>query len=96
MNGKHPKRVCGKTPKQLARLVASLHYQALVRFYIELSACLNKDAFADYNRGRKKLANALMDASGKTIAVALPIREALEISEPFMKDEKGQGHHKGQ
>lgn len=85
MKCKHSKKVCGKTPKELARLVASLHYEALLKFYKELSDCLNEDCIADFHRGRTRLAGSLMEASDRTMAVTHSIKRAWEISKPFMK-----------
>jgi hypothetical protein len=57
----HPTRIANISPKDLARRVANMRYDALAEFLRELSVALQADAEADYERGRTKLSGYLDD-----------------------------------
>jgi hypothetical protein len=73
---------------ELAKDIANLKYDALVKFLKSLSNKLMEDAMCDLKRGRKNLSGNLLDASCSIEDAKNSIENAWEISEPFMKDEK--------
>lgn len=85
----HPRDVAGITDmKELAQIVGDLNYEALKDFFIELRNKFSADAEKDRDAGRKKIADALYQASGHTWHVYYHIDQAWEISKPFMKRKK--------
>jgi hypothetical protein len=70
--------------KQLARDIADLRYDTLEQFLKELKECIEVDLEKDSDGGRKKLANALFNTA---IGIGLAedsIKDAWNISKPFM------------
>ena len=83
----HKKEVAGITDmKVLAEMISDLHYEQLNEFLKMLEVKLYIDGSNDIKKGRKKLGKALQKASNKIEDAAEFIRQAWEISKPFMTD----------
>jgi len=81
----HKKDVLGQTDmKHLADDIGNLHYESLANFLFHLEQKLKKDAALDLLGGRKKLSLSLSSASRKISMAWLHIKQAWEISKPFM------------
>jgi monomeric isocitrate dehydrogenase len=84
----HPTRVANFKPKELAKRVAFLRYDALAEFLGELSFLLFEDAQTDRERGRLNLAESLDEAQRELTYAKLAIDRAWTICEPKMKGQK--------
>lgn len=82
---RHIKEVAGINDMAvLAEMVGDLHYETLADFFVELQCKFIRDAGKDERQGRFKLAECLDEAAAHTSWVAAEIKNALEISQPFM------------
>lgn len=82
----HVKEVAGINDMALlAEMVGDLHYETLADFLVELQCKFIRDAGKDEMAGRLKLAECLDEAAAHTNWVAAEIKNAWEISQPFMK-----------
>lgn len=72
--------------EELAEDIGNLRYDALEHFLITLSNKLAKDSFADKERSRPRLANALASASSQILHSTNSISEAWDISKPYMNE----------
>jgi len=88
MKYKHTQTIksCPIDNATLAKEVGDLYYDSLALFLAELAKKLKSDADADSKRGRKKLANALYQASKDIESASKEIEKAWEICEPFVKE----------
>jgi hypothetical protein len=84
----HPTRIANISPKDLARRVANMRYDALAEFLGELSFLLFEDAQTDRERGRLNLAESLDEAQRELTYAKLAIDRAWTICEPKMKGQK--------
>jgi hypothetical protein len=83
----HRRDVHGETDmKHLAEEVGNLHYETLQNFLVYLCTKLYRDGLKDRMAGREKLGYALTDASDKVKEAAGHIKEAWQISKPFMDE----------
>ena len=73
------------TSEKLATELGDLTYDSLAIFLEQLSAKLEKDGEADFNRGRLKLAKSLRDASKNIEEASKSIETAWQICETYMK-----------
>ncbi|MEO1300380.1 MAG: hypothetical protein AAFW75_32360 [Cyanobacteria bacterium J06636_16] len=71
--------------ESLAEDLGNIYYDSLADFLRLLAEKIQKDGQADYNRGRKKLAQALFSCSETVAEAAQYIDEAWTICEPYMK-----------
>ncbi len=82
---KHKKEVAGISDmKVLAEIIGDLHYETLYDFMIELQIKLLKDSINDERGGRIKLSYCLADCAASIGQAAFEMKEAWEISKPFM------------
>jgi len=72
--------------KELANEIGDLYYDSLSNFLKELSIKLKSDANADYNRGRKKLAKSLYEASNYINLASKEIDTAWDICKPYVDE----------
>ncbi|MGB0522824.1 MAG: hypothetical protein ACPGJS_07680 [Flammeovirgaceae bacterium] len=70
--------------EELAEDIGNLRYDALEEFLGLLADKLKKDAVADYDRNREKLASKLFHAAELVDDAASEIEEAWVISAPYM------------
>lgn len=84
---KHAKTVVGIASVELARFVASMHYEELEAFLGALAGCLAQDSKADFDRGRPKLAKSLESTAEAIKLSAQHMQKAWEISKPYMVEE---------
>jgi monomeric isocitrate dehydrogenase len=84
----HPTRVANLKPKELAKRVAFMRYDALAEFLGELSAQLYEDAKTDREHGRKVLSARLDAAAHELIHAKQSIEWAWQICEAKMKERK--------
>ncbi len=73
--------------EELAEDMGNLRYDALAVFLRLLAAKLGRDASADEERGRRKLAALLEACAGQVTTAALDIQRAWQICEPHMADD---------
>lgn len=71
---------------KLAIDLGNLRYDALEKFLDKLSDKLRTDSIADYDRKRHLLAYSLLAASNLLQLTKDNIRNAWEISEPYMEN----------
>lgn len=84
---RHKKEVAGiSNMKELAEMIGNLHYESLADFFIELQCKFIRDAGNDERQGRIQLAECLDEAAAHTSWVAAEIKNAWEISQPFMNE----------
>lgn len=82
----HKKEVAGISDmKVLAEMIGDLHYDSLFGLLENLYLKLESDANKDEGAGRSKLSSCLKNAASYLYLVSEEIREANEISKPFMK-----------
>ena len=82
----HKKDLFGHTDmKEVAEAIGDLHYEALDRLLYELHNKLWSDAANDRRNDKPKLAKRLTAAASLIGAADMEIREAWEISKPFME-----------
>lgn len=72
--------------EELANDISNLRYDALEHLLLTLSTKLAKDSYADKERGRPKLGNALASASNQILHSTNSISEAWDISKPYMQE----------
>jgi hypothetical protein len=72
------------TLADLANELGNLRYDALAAFLQSLAKKLELDAIADSNRGRSKLASALLEASMSVLNASEEMNRAWAISAPYM------------
>jgi hypothetical protein len=81
----HKKEVAGISDmKVLAEMIGDLHYETLSHLLHHLSKKINTDAVKDYKEGRTKLSLCLDKAQRKLFESSLTMKDAFEISKPFM------------
>jgi hypothetical protein len=81
----HKKEVAGISDmRQLAIMVADLHYESLEQFLKALASKISLDALSDSKKGRNQLAIVLETAAQDILSGAYGIEAAYEISKPFM------------
>ena len=84
---KHKKEIADISDmEELAKMIGDLHYESLNCLLKNLEVKLFIDGRNDTDAGRKKLGISLIKASNKIESAAEYIRQAWEISQPFMKD----------
>ena len=71
-------------PRELARLLGELRYDALREYLVELAAKLQKDSESDGGRGRGKLADKLQRIAWQLDEAAFYAEEAWKICKPYM------------
>jgi hypothetical protein len=83
---KHTMRVkgVGCTNEELASRIGDLYYDSLAKFLIDLSMKIFDDAMGDYDRGRKKLSDALFEARKSLGEAIRHINKAWSLSEKHM------------
>jgi len=82
----HKKEVCGVSDmKVLAEMICDLNYETLNELFKHLEVKFWIDGSRYYNDGREQFGTALQKASISMEDVAEYIRQAWEISRPFMK-----------
>jgi hypothetical protein len=85
---RHSKQVAGVSDMRLlAENIGDLHYETLQELFGRLSIKLYRDGFDDRLAGRQKLGAALNNASISLKTAASHIKEAWDISKPFMKQQ---------
>lgn len=85
----HKKDLFGETDmKKVAEAVGDLHYETLAELFKHLVKKFKDDAFVDRLGDRNKIATHLWNASNHTANLEWAIRNAWQISKPFMKEEK--------
>lgn len=89
---KHARTVVGVEVPDLARRVASLHYETLEAFLEALASFLEADAKADNERGRPKLAQSLQNTAEAIKAARDHMQNAWKISRPFMVENPIKAH----
>ena len=72
--------------KKLAQEIGDLYYDSLADFLKELANKLKEDATADQNRGRKKLATNLFNASNHIEQASKEIDTAWNICKPYVEE----------
>lgn len=75
------------TLEELAKDIGNLRYDAQLKFLEKYAANLAEQALADRKRGRTKLADKLQEASIKVRGTYHELRDAWNISKPYMKEE---------
>jgi hypothetical protein len=73
------------TIQQLASELSNLRYDVLVEFLQCLADEMYEQYVSDSKKGRKKLANSLLDCYSDLTHTAVDVKKAWEISKPFMK-----------
>jgi hypothetical protein len=82
---KHKREIAGITDmKILGEMIGDLHYEALAELFHHLEDKLWKDGNKDFDAGRTKLGDNLIDASFGVQQAHYHIDRAWEISKPFM------------
>lgn len=85
----HKTKITGfETLESAAEEIGNLRYDALRDFLDALSNKIQRDAEADFKRGRKKLARKLMALSVDTAMCAFSAKQIWEICEPHMKNKE--------
>lgn len=83
----HKKEVAGVTDmKILAEMIGDLHYETLKDLLFRLSTKLYRDGLKDKDGNRSRLSYELTAASDNMQAAAENIKEAWQISKPFMSN----------
>jgi len=72
------------TLQELAEDIGDLHYEELAKFLHHLNIKIYSDGAKDFGRGRKKLSHELTKASTSLSVTSSHIREAWNISKPYM------------
>lgn len=87
---KHPLRVEGfsGTLEELAHSIGNIRYDQTVSFLEELAHDLKRQADADAEKGRKKLAAELYETVTKLYDAKESLEKAWKICEPYMKEGK--------
>ena len=86
---KHLRTVAGVGDmKLLAEMVGDLHYATLEEFFTHLCDKLMQDSMKDNNAGREQLAEKLIEASCSISHAEHCIKQAWQISKPYMEDKK--------
>ena len=85
---KHTSKVKGfeGTTHELATQVGDLFYDSMAEFLNQLADKIQLDGEADFNRGRKKLANELFESSQHLRSAANNISNAWDICSPFVDE----------
>jgi hypothetical protein len=84
---RHPVRVAGYTPDQLAERVANLRYDSMTAFFEALEQRFREDAVLDRARKRPKLANA-----GELMAIGIAMaKDAAAVAHNISKQHYGGG-----
>ena len=88
MQYKHTQTIksCDISNKKLAQEIGDLYYDSLSDFLKELSKKLELDSIADANRGRKKLAKNLLQASKHINEASKNIDTAWDICKPYVEE----------
>lgn len=73
------------TIQELAEDIGDLHYKSLAEFLHHLNIKIYSDGAKDFGRGREKLSKQLTEASTSISKASGHIREAWNISKPFME-----------
>lgn len=85
----HQKDIAGITDmKVLAEMIGDLHYETLTELLKHLFLKIGEDGRKDLQAGRIKLGITLLNAEVKLCAAYLEIKEAWNISKPYMTDQK--------
>lgn len=83
----HKKELFGQTDmKIVAEAIGDLHYETLQELLGRLATKLYTDGLQDRMNGREKLGRNLNDAADEISFAAYYVKEAWQISKPFMKD----------
>jgi len=82
----HPIHVDGLTPKELAKAVGNLRYDALRDFVEALSVELQEQSHNDVLKDRRKLAGELDQAGHRLAMACFSIDDAWLICKPFMNE----------
>ena len=83
---KHKKEVAGISDmKMLAEMIGDLHYESLTELMKCVALKLYKDGRKDISEGRTRLGFHLMDAGENVAKTYENIKNAWQISKPFME-----------
>jgi hypothetical protein len=87
---KHPDYVIGYkgSLEQLAKEVGNMSYDQVAKFLYKVSEDLERQAKADYKKGRKELSRELIAASTKIKIAGTRMDLAWKICEPYMPKKK--------
>ena len=81
----HQKEIAGITDmKVLAEMIGDLHYETLTELLEHLFLKIGSDGRKDLHAGRIKLGCKLLDAEVKLCMAFIEIKEAWNISKPYM------------
>jgi hypothetical protein len=84
----HPTTVNNASPKELAKKVSNLRYDAMLDFLHELRVQLLVDAAKDGDKGYEQLAEHGRTASLGLIQAEIAVKKMWNISRPYMVDKE--------